>query len=211
VSMSDAVTVQTDYSTGRQAVVAEVGHPPVLVLFLQEPNRYTMMKMHGKRFLKPGQVIVLILTSSYRRGLKRRRRNGWLALFQKGPQYARPSGHSRSKQGWKYRLPKVLEPMSDGAYKRPSSKYSHMRAAPHKIRRRRRTSEIRHRIARVSSAAVGAREREEESPSSFCQRHVANRDRIAHFSSIIRSVYTKAATAVTDIIKLPYTCSPRST
>ncbi|OIW34286.1 hypothetical protein CONLIGDRAFT_638660 [Coniochaeta ligniaria NRRL 30616] len=43
LSMSDAVTVQTDHSTGRQAVVSDLNPPPLLVLFLQESDRYTML------------------------------------------------------------------------------------------------------------------------------------------------------------------------
>lgn len=48
LSMSDAVTVQTDHSTGRQAVVSDLNPPPLLVLFLQEPDRNTMLSIDGK-------------------------------------------------------------------------------------------------------------------------------------------------------------------
>jgi hypothetical protein len=46
-SMSDAVTVQTDRSTGRQAIVTEVTPPPLLVMFLREPKHYTMIRIDG--------------------------------------------------------------------------------------------------------------------------------------------------------------------
>jgi hypothetical protein len=48
-SFSDAVTVQRDHSTGRQAVVTELTPPPLVVMFLQESNRYTMLSIDGKQ------------------------------------------------------------------------------------------------------------------------------------------------------------------
>jgi hypothetical protein len=48
LSMSDAITVQTDHSTGRQAVVSDLNPPPLLVLFLQESDQYTILSIDGK-------------------------------------------------------------------------------------------------------------------------------------------------------------------
>jgi len=47
ISMSDAVTVQTDHSTGRQAIVTELTAPPLLVMFIRESNQYTMLSIDG--------------------------------------------------------------------------------------------------------------------------------------------------------------------
>ncbi|KAK3934214.1 hypothetical protein QBC46DRAFT_85605 [Diplogelasinospora grovesii] len=44
VSDSGVTTMQTDFNTGRQAMVAHLSPPPMLVLFIQEATRYTMMK-----------------------------------------------------------------------------------------------------------------------------------------------------------------------
>ena len=45
--MSDAVTVQTDHSTGKQAIVTELTAPPLLVMFIRESNQYTMVSIDG--------------------------------------------------------------------------------------------------------------------------------------------------------------------
>lgn len=52
LSMSDAVTVQTDHSTGRQAVVSDLNPPPLLVLFLQESDRYTILSIDSEPSLE---------------------------------------------------------------------------------------------------------------------------------------------------------------
>lgn len=43
-----ATTIQVDHDTGKRAVVTQRNPPPVLVLFLQEPGQYTMLRVDSE-------------------------------------------------------------------------------------------------------------------------------------------------------------------
>ena len=126
-SRSDAVTVQTDYSTGRQAVIAALNHPPLLVLFLQESKHYTMLSIDSELLVRSQTRTASADNDSIkhrhsRMSPDRRLVRGPLpprGRFNDGRQLAKERSHGcpNKLRGPGRRWSKTLEPMLDGSVK----------------------------------------------------------------------------------------------